>query len=486
MIIEYLKNNGPSLSSEVRKHIESPNLSYDAAKKQISRACASRQVHRLDAVTFPNREKFLYLEKDYLSPHFKNNLIEALINTKTSYGQLIRAIRLRSGYLPLKQAPIYSGLATHITKGHILYSTALKRLKALNLIIEQDGYLQLAFEEPKPIEAESIEIVENIVLEVYKNWLTKTAFASFGKVKLRSLDLDQPKVGQFEWCLSAPSYTATIAKRTKTGPQPGFIAADIILGRKLDLADISYFINKWEAFSFQRKKVSFQPFLIADSVSPDALSELRKKGCILAFPEIFLGQEAAASLRELIPLIKNAAIAVTKDPDKVFEQLKRVAKLEGAANNLRGVIFEFIIAHLHTSDGYNIEMNETVYGSDHKPAEIDVVAKKKKKEIFFIECKGMSPGNLVNHEILNEWASRPLKRIKSWIKSESSTHPNKKEIHFYSSTGYSEDAQNLMEDLRTRSKLPVTFFDGTDVLRKLKEECDQPTIKIFKEQFLIK
>ncbi|TAE88803.1 MAG: hypothetical protein EAZ81_13355 [Verrucomicrobia bacterium] len=392
MIKEYLDKHGPSLSSKISEFLQSKGMSADAARQQISRA--KGDIRRLDAVTLPNREKFLFLQKDYKSPDFKFNLATALIEKRTSYGLLLNAIRLRSGSLSLRHASIYSGLSVDKTKGHILVSTVVERLKKLELIVETEDVLHIVNEESDIEELKSIQIVESIVLDIYKNWLARTGFASFDKIQVRSEDLDQPKVGQFNWCLTAPTYISSVAIRKSKEVTPGFIVADIILGRKVTLEDAHFFTNKWDALINQRRKTPIQPFFIADSLSREALDLLRKKGCIIALPRNFFGEEAAELLRALISSMKNAALAVTKEPEKVFDLLKRLSKLEGASLNLRGVVFEFIIAHLHRVDGYGIDLRLIVHDRERNRAEIDIQAKKH-KEVIFIECKGLASGNLV-------------------------------------------------------------------------------------------
>lgn len=479
-----LENRGPSLSSEISKLLQSEGASPQAARQKISRARGD--VKRLDNVNFPNREKFLYLSKQYKSPKFKTNLTKALTSTNSSYGLILKAIRLRSGYLPINQAPIYSGLSTSRTKGHILFSTALAWLKKMDLVTEHDEVLTIPFYATDKELYESIKIVENITLDIYKEWLIKTGLVSFNKVALRSDNVDQPKVGQFEWCLSAPSYLAAIVKKQKkTNIKPGFIVGDIALGGKINLQQLRFFFNKWDAFAYQRRATKLQPLIIVDSLTKEALSLLRQKGCIIALPENFLGKEAAAALRELISTIKNAALAVTKNPTEVFNLLKRISKLEGSAFNLRGVVFEFIIAHLYQIDGYNIDLRYIVSDGEGKEAEVDVKAKKP-QNIILVECKGMAPGNLVGEEILCEWVDKSLERIRSWIKLKNQLLPQKKEIHFYSSTGYTSEAKEIIRKLEKAKKVPIKFYDGPEVLSLLKKKCDKAVTDIFKEQFIIK
>ena len=480
MIKNYLEQNGPSLSSDISTFLQSKGKNKEAARQQISRARGD--ILRLDNITFPNKEKFLFLKKDYKSPRFKINLVDALIKRRTSYGLLLKAIRLRYGHLSINEAAIYSGLSVDNAKGHILFSTVVERLKDLDLIFETDATLQIFQEAPTTNELESVLIVESIVLNIYKQWLANTGFSSFDKIQLRKEDREQPKIGQFQWCLTSPSYLSSFAIRKGLSITNGFIAADIILGKQVTIEDIQFFISKWDALVNQRRKNPIQPFFIADSLTKEALNLLRTKGCVIAMPRNFLGEEAADMLRDLVQTIKNAALAVTKEPNNVFELLKRVSKIEGASLNLRGVVFEFIVAHILQSDGYGIDFRIIAHDKQGKKAEIDIQAKKE-KEIIFIECKGVAPGNLVDFKTLNKWSEDSLPRIKSWISRQANSLPNKREIHFYSSTDYADDTHELMQTLEKQKRMPVKFFKGSDVFTQLKDKCAQPIVDIFKEQF---
>ncbi|TAE91370.1 MAG: hypothetical protein EAZ81_06985, partial [Verrucomicrobia bacterium] len=88
---------------------------------------------------------------------------------------------------------------------------------------------------------------------------------------------------------------------------------------------------------------------------------------------------------------------------------------------------------------------------------------------------------LVDFELLNDWVEKSLPRIQSWIKQEANKLPEKREIHFYSATGYSEDALPLIERLKLQRKTKIKFFDGSYVHRILKERCEQPVVDIFRE-----
>jgi hypothetical protein len=152
---------------------------------------------------------------------------------------------------------------------------------------------------------------------------------------------------------------------------------------------------------------------IADLYDNSALKELRRRGCLLARPETVFGGEEAKLLRELIRTIENAAAAIINDPERVFELLRKLGKVEGASHNLRGVLLEFIVARLYSLNGYKIDIRQRIFTKGER-AEIDIKAHRA-DEVVCIECKGMSPGNLIGADEINDWLSSSLPIIGLWV-----------------------------------------------------------------------
>src|SRR4051812_42866149 len=105
MVEEYLRRNGPRLSSDVTNHlIEKFRLTPAAARKRVSRAEGS--VRRLAYIPFPHKARFMYLERDFGSRMYWEALTEALLKTNSAYGFAIAALRQRGGLVPEKHFQI--------------------------------------------------------------------------------------------------------------------------------------------------------------------------------------------------------------------------------------------------------------------------------------------------------------------------------------------------------------------------------------------
>jgi hypothetical protein len=471
------------LSSHIVAEMERAGLSPEAARQRISRVRG--EVLRLNDVHFANREKFLFLRSQYRSPEFSQNLRRDLISTGSAYGNVIAGLESRGGSVLKALAPIASGLSVSNATGHVLHETAVARLREHKLIREESapsGELVLSIPGTELTSHDrAVFQVEQIVLGVLAKWIGNTGIGSSGKIHIRD-ESQYPTYGQFAWDLVAPSYLGAITTFKNGAQIPGFVAAEINLGRNISKEHIRPFISKWDALRGQRRATRLQPIYIGRFFEPSALLELRKRGCLIGIPDTLFGQEAAEALLKLVATIEHAAIAVVKEPEAVFKLLGRVAKIEGAALNIRGVLFEMIVGRLFNLQGFHIDIRKVCKTDTGEKVEIDVRGRRQ-DQIICCECKGMSPGNLVSREEIEDWESRQLPRIKNWMKNADEI-PNDRRFVFWSSSGYSREAMLLIKELKNKYKrTPIEFLTGKDMENELRGISDNALQTIFREQF---
>ena len=105
LVESFLEKHGPQLSSDVADHlVKSLGISSVAARKRVSRLAGN--IRRLGYVTFPRKARFMYLEQQFGSPLYWEKLVEALMRTKSAYGNAIAALRQRGGVVPERFFPI--------------------------------------------------------------------------------------------------------------------------------------------------------------------------------------------------------------------------------------------------------------------------------------------------------------------------------------------------------------------------------------------
>jgi hypothetical protein len=483
LITQFLKTHGPTLSSRIVEWLVKHGLTRETARQRVSRA--GGPVKRLVGIQFPNRERFLFLQDDFGKPEFRDNLADALQQSRTSYGRALVALESRGGAVPEHFFPIISGLPVENAKGQVLASLVLDRLLKVGVLVRTptvDGDVISRWDsDPSGKRRRATLTVEDVTLAVMKKWMGKINWTSPDATKIRSRRA-VPKFGQFRWDLVGPSYLNSIVHFKNQKPVNGFVVADILLDKKITTADLEAFFAKWAVLTNQKRTARFQPVFIGDAFESDALQQLRGKGAIVARPETVFGPEVARHLRELIGTIENAAAAVTNNPEAVFQLLSQLSKIEGAASNLRGVVLELIIGRLFQLRGYNIDIRQQVRSESGGQAEIDVKAVNR-QEVICIECKGKSPGVLVGKTEIEDWLETSVPRIKSWMKSIPSL-PEPKRFEFYSSTDYTPEAKQLVASTEeSHKKQPIKFYAAPRIISDLREQKEGALIEIFKEQF---
>lgn len=460
--------------------LQEQGLSPDAARKRISRLPA--EVQRLGAC-LPNKEIFLYLENQWGTPEYFERLAEALKESGSALGLALIGLEARGGMVKANHFPVASGLSVRPTKKQISHDTA--EMKLINLrIISRDGsssgWVSADWSPRNPLRGKSLELAEDMVLSLLRTSLTRMGVISYSTVSIRG-DTPHPEFASFAWDLVGPSYLAGFASRNGTDVKPAFVVADVVLGQEITMEYLKPFLHKCDTIRSRQGHRPFLPIFVADSFGRDALQELRKRGYVAGTLVNLFGKHISDDLRSLVNTVQNAAAAVTSNPEKVFELLGRLNKIEGAALNLRGVVFEFIVARLFALRGYNVDIRKEV-GTKNGRAEIDVKAQRT-DEVVCVECKAKSPGNLTDVQEIRDWVETRLPRIKEWL-SVCPSLPQTKRFMFYISGDMTKDARQYAEEVaKTHNKQPIEVITGNLIIRELTRMKQQSLVRVYREQF---
>jgi len=483
-LIESLLKARPYRSSELaEKIVEVEKIKPDAARKRLSRARSP--VKRLK-INLPNKEKIFYLEGQLGSTLFADTVTNILIETNSAAGRALIGLKTVGGALPLSLFPKTSGTSALHSKKHLYFQKVLDQLSEINLIhinkeaVSGDlvclhGHADITKKQ------DAIFTVENIALSIVKTWLSNLGISSPNAIKIRE---EGPTYGTFAWDIVGPSYLSGLVTFKKGQIQNAFVVGDIILNKKITIEILAPFFYKLSSLKNQQKIRPFITIIIAESFEEEALIELRKKGVIIAMPKTILGKENAALLRALIEAIEKADEVIRNNPEKFLELLKKINKIEGAALNLRSVVFDFIIARLYSLEGYQCEIRKKIITKKNRDrAEIDVLAERVER-IVCIEGKAMAPKNIVTKAEIEDWIERVCPRVKQWLKERERT-PATKILEFYSSTDYDQEALTLINEIKiNHKKIKINFFNGKEIIEKLRALNQNSLISIYKEQFM--
>lgn len=492
-IENFLESHGPCLSSEVADHlVTSVGISPVAARKRVSRLAGN--VRRLGYVTFPRKARFLYLEQQFGSPIYWEKLVEALMHTNSAYGNAIAALRQRGGAVPEKLFPIVCGapvaqqkhlppdrLFTRLSEAGLLKRVALPGLGDCISIVQADGY----YDALAPMLRTRL-ITESFLLTAVSDWLKRLGIVSYGKVATRDAEA-LPRVGTFAWDLTAPSYLGPMVKTARDGKdKPGFVACDVHLGEVVTVEGVRPFINKCRTLRSLRNIGPCLQIFVAAQYEGEAFQLLKANGIAPATPANLFGEEVAEGLLELSRVLNKAAHTFRIDPVEFDALFKKLGSIEGAATQLRGTLFEYLVADMFRKTGAQVTMNR-IYRADDKKAEADVIAVRGNLSVTFIECKGHSPYGETPHEEVKRWLQHNVPVFFKAI----NTHPDWQNLpvkfEFWTTAPLSAESLTMLEKAKAEinpARYAIDWRLGPEIHAMCKATKDDGLTTAFRKHFM--
>ena len=449
------------MAERLQKELE---ISSEAARKRISRI--KPPIQKFPIQLLPKGEGFLYLEDQRKAEYFWTKYQTALRDTNSVYSYAIDALVARGGVIPSDEFAVISG-APLAMKGQVAVNRLLDTMIKAD-IVERVNYSnvgdcvtikQYALGTPDYTDFRARRLAEGIVLDAAREWMRKLGIASYNKISIRGDEMDR-MIGQFKWDLTAPSYLQPLKR---DGGKPGFVASDVFVDCVLSEFDIRYFIRKVELL---RASIPSRvlPILIADEFSRPALIAGKSVGVMMATPSNLFGKRIGIALQTLIQTLKKAAAIATSNPEKLVNLVKDLSEIEGAAGNLRGVLFELIVAYLAKIDGGSID--HAIKARDPntgKSAEIDVLKIQSKAACVCIECKGKGPGGEVALEEVEDWLDC-IPTFRAHLKKQDRFREARHSFELWTTGTFTPDALAKLQHEKTRrTKYPIDWKDGRAV-----------------------
>jgi len=329
-------------------------------------------------------------------------------------------------------------------------------------------------------------ITEGILLQAVRMWIKNLGLGSYNKVVLRDDSETLPKVSTFAWDLTAPSYLGPMVGGGNTGKQkPGFIVCDVLLGAEVDEAGLRPFIYKSTTLRSLEKVGRCLQIFVADRYTPEAFALAKKKGIVPATPESLFGSEIAQGLAQLTMVLREAASFAVK-PEVFNEVFSRLGKIEGAANNLRGSLFEFIAAELARREiAPDIIMNSILKDENGDQVEIDVISERNHKSVHFIECKGYAPFTTVPDELVKKWLTDRVPLIRKLALSHSVWKNLELHFEFWTTGILTPEAIEMIDQAKSRIRKYSVDYRNAAKLRILASETkDKGLLKTLEQHFI--
>ncbi len=427
-VVKLLKSRGPCLTSDLIQDIVEAGVKPEAARQRLSRAKSSYT--RLAGIQFEKRARFVYLESQFATQDYWEGLERAFREHGKSYWCAVAGLRARGGVCLKSRFPIICGAPLQ-RKGQIAPDTVLERLKGVGILKEvaDDGFVEplitlnsMNFPIIEFSRLRALNVAENVAIHAVHEWARRVGFGSFAAFKLRG-GSELPVVSSVAWDISAPSYTRPLTHYSEGKIKPGFIVCDVILEGRIAIEAVEVFIRKHDMASAPKNVAPIMPFLIASWFDEDAYDAARSAGVLAVTVEQLLGKTLAAALEALVQILSDLGATAAVNPEKIETVLNELTKIEGAAQNLRGDLFELVIGNVvkqQEKKGSLSVGREIRHAELALKAELDVrFDLKGADKTLIIECKAKIPGSKVSMAEVEKWYEKKVPRIVEILRSQS-------------------------------------------------------------------
>jgi hypothetical protein len=488
--VALLDRLGPGLTTDLAQALRAEGLGADAARKRLSRLPEEVQVLR--GIRFPKRARFLYLPDQFGTHDYWDALIRAIQTSSPSYAAALAGLQARQGIVPLSHFPIVSGSPIR-QKRHLSASIVLDGLKDISLVkqyyIEGIGdcaalNARTALGEVADRTLRARLLTEDVLLNAIRSWAGKLNFASPNKIEIRDLT-HVPNFGTFNFDLTGPSYVFPVRRHKKNRMTPGFLAADVITGLVLSATHVQPFLRKCQTLSHLRQLPKFFPMLIADGFEEQALRDLRAFGVLATTPSTLFGDDVGRALKDLFETLTNAAAVAASNPEKLENLFSKLGKIEGAAGNLRGALFELLVGHIARElHGGSIDIGKPVYDSEsHQYREIDVL-QVIQKQITIYECRGHRPNKMISLNETETWLTQKVPVIHNALRSEARLAGFQFTFQLWTTGGFHPDAlARLKNAKKLTKKYEIAWKDGPGVREQAGQLAAPGVAKILDEHY---
>ncbi len=425
-IVDLLKSRGPCLTSDLIKVMVEEGVPPAAARQRLSRAKSC--YIKLVGIQFEKRARFIYLESQFATKDYWKGLERAFREHGMSYWCAIAGLKVRGGSCLKSQFPIVCG-APLMRKGQIAPDTILERLKAIGVLKEID---EENFPEPlitlNPmnfgvIEANDLRafnVAENVAIHAVHEWVRRVGFGSYDAFRLRN-GSELPVVSSVAWDITAPCYARPLACFSSGKIKPGFFVSDVILRNRLSVEAVEVFIRKHDMASAPLGVAPIMPFLVGNWFDQEAYDAARSAGIIAVTVEQLLGETLASALEALVQILSDLGATVAVNAEKIEKVLNELTRIEGAAQNLRGDLFELVVGNVVKA----VEKGSLAVGREIKhrtqalKAELDVKLDSKESiNTLIVECKAKVPGSKVGEAEVQKWYETKIPRIVEILRSD--------------------------------------------------------------------
>lgn len=492
-LIEFLEREGPSRSSAVAEWlVKEEGISPEAARKRLSGPRIKEPVRAFPIGLLPKKENFLYLQEQRQEDQFWLRFLTAMRESASVFGLAIDGLLARRGVVTEAEFAVISGASATGLKGQLMASSVAQRLQAAGVLDRRsfEGVTHWEIRRdvlgtPDYFGLRARTLTENILLDGLREWVRKMGMASYSKIVIRG-DEERKPISSYMFDLAGPSYLLPLQS---AGVQPGYFVADVFADTVMTEHQVQYFLRKTSAVHglLRRNGAGLMAALVADGFTGAALKAGHAAGVLLTTPKDLFGRRANASIRSLLQTLSDvAAYASAESPDRITKLIEDLAEIEGASGNLRGILFELLVAYLVRRTAVSIDMGVRATDPETgKTADIDIRGfTNQASDCIAIECKGRKPGGTVTLKEVEDWIRR-LPIFTAHLRNQSHLRESKIKFELWTSGEFDSDAKALLErEKAKRIKYPISWMEGEDVLKFATEGKEKAIANALREHFL--
>lgn len=487
-----LETHGPCLTSELIARMSEQGISSSAARQRITRARS--EYKRLAGLRFAKNARFIYLEEHFGDAQFWAAMERAFASSGKSYWGAVVGLKAKGGRCPKSLFPIICGAPLSRT-GQLSPDRILERLSAINLLEEvQDEKLGQPYVEFRPhsyfaqsaAETNAVLMAEFVALQGIKDWARRIGFGSYGKFRVRD-ETELPVVSSVAWDITAPSYLRPLVSARGGTLRPGFFVCDINLNGAIDDDQVNLFLRKYDMAAAPINVAPIMPFLVAETFTSSAFDKAKAAGIGAVTLSNLFGEAVSKALQDLIKLLSDTGATAAVNPEHLARVMAELTKIEGAANNLRGALFELAIGSLvkDVEDGFVRTGYEITNYLSGRKAEIDVLLDKPdEKTSLVLECKAKTPGSKVSLAEVQKWYSDRVPLIGETLRQDRHYLDKKLVFEMWTNATFHECAWSwLNTQNRSFENYSIAWKDGAEIKRYAQKAKNGAIRKVLDEHY---
>jgi Holliday junction resolvase-like predicted endonuclease len=403
-IARILEETGPALSGDFARNLVNRNVaaSESSARKMVERCRKAGAIRSTAPVSF-DRSYLCFLEKHNGIAYA--NALKAAFTKKPSFDRVYKTLLANKGYIThgqiAKAATCTADTDSAKPGGRTTpldISKQLTQVEAIEPVVAEDFLFRIGAHFGPPAISKNSFLkrleTEQMMIREIREWLTHCYLLSPEAHSIRTSSRLASGFNQVQWDLHGPIYvgpmsTLSSSRRLKTNGD--FLTAEICTYRTFTTVDTDALIERVDSVNHRWKSISLTPIVVAAGFSEDAWMRLRKAG----IAAIKLSDVLGRNIERLLHLfwdavdIKLESVTGVDEIEEVLAAAASTAGSDGLVGNLKGALFELMVALLLRAQGYDIVLQKRVRKPDEDiDLEIDIVATRGESECLLVECKG--------------------------------------------------------------------------------------------------